>query len=151
MSGTVPKLINPPKPRVLGGAMWRHLSGPVGKQPRSSRVDAEPELIIPAGLRLSLCRMTVCPCIAFPAHPVGPTLTGFSAVWGISQPLYRGSWKRDSNVSGTDGACTNPLNDSSLWEVGGLWRETFLCWQHEGKHEGEGEAGQHMAAPDGSH
>lgn len=80
MSGTVPKLINPPKSRVLGGAMWRHLSGPVGKQPRSSRVDAEPELIIPAGLRLSLCRMTGCPCIAFPAHPVGPTLTGLSAV-----------------------------------------------------------------------
>lgn len=72
MSGTVPKLINPPKSRVLGGAMWRHFSGPVGKQPRSSRVDAEPELIIPAGIRPSFCRMTGCPCIAFPARPVGP-------------------------------------------------------------------------------
>lgn len=80
MSGTVPKLINPPKPRVLGGAMWRHLSGPLGKQPGSSRVDAEPELIIPAGLRLRLCRMTGCPCTAFPAHPVSPTLTGLSDI-----------------------------------------------------------------------
>lgn len=80
MPGNTPKLINPPKPRVLGSTMWRHLSGPVGKQPRSSRADAEPELIIPAGLRLSLCRTTGCPCIEFPAHPVGPTLTGLSSV-----------------------------------------------------------------------
>ena len=31
-------------------------------------------------------------------------------------------------------------------EGGKVWRETLLCWQH-----GEGEAGQHMAAPDGNH
>lgn len=80
MSGNMPKLINPLKPQLLGSTMWRHLSGPVGKQPRSSRVDAEPELIIPAELKLSLCRMSGCPCIAFPAHPVGPTLMGLSAV-----------------------------------------------------------------------
>lgn len=105
---------------MLGGTMWRHLRSPVGKQPRSSRVDAEPELIISAGPRLSLCRMTGCPCTAFPAHPVGPTLMGLSAVWGISQPPYVGSWKRDSNVSGTHNTRTSPLSDSSLWEVVGL-------------------------------
>lgn len=34
-------------------------------------------------------------------------------------------------------------------EGGKVWRETLLCWQ--GPQHGEGEAGQHMAAPDGSH
>lgn len=34
-------------------------------------------------------------------------------------------------------------------EGGKVWWETLLCWQ--GPWCGEGEAGQQMAAPDGSH
>lgn len=34
-------------------------------------------------------------------------------------------------------------------EGGKVWREALLCWQ--GPQRGEGEAGQQMAAPDGSH
>ena len=34
-------------------------------------------------------------------------------------------------------------------EGGKVWWETLLCWQ--GPQRGEGEAGQQMAAPDGSH
>lgn len=79
-----PKLINPPKPRVLGRAMRRHLHGPVGKLPRA---DAAPELGIPAGLRLGSCRRAGCPCIAFPVHP---TLMGLFTPRGLPQPLLLG-------------------------------------------------------------